>query len=153
MHRLSMSLVSSFVSSQLTSSTCLCNRSFWKKGTLHISLGGMVSSLSLCSCIIAYDFVFQGLSPISAWMCARLIHVVEDLSLPAMLATSATSSHSLFKRERKKLMYRPSIFVRVDMCPADSKFGTKYLCVPRGTFQLSFVKVPQQRKYFSLPSS
>ena len=37
--------------------------------------------------------------------------------------------------------------------PADSKLGTKYLWVPLGTFQHSFVSVPQHLKYFSAESS
>ena len=90
-----MSLLMSLVSSQLTSRACLCDKSFCSRGILHISLSGTGSSLSHKACLIAVDLVLQGLSPVLAWMWVRLMPVVEDLSLPAMLATSATPSHSL----------------------------------------------------------
>ena len=124
--RLSISLVISLVFSQLTCISCLCRRSFSRKGIRHRSDGGTGSSLSLITSLISAGLAVQGLRPVSAWMLARLMPVVEDLSRPAMLATRETSSLRLFRRERKKFAYLPINLARIDKWPADSRLDTKY---------------------------
>ena len=77
--------------------------------------------------------------------------MVEDLSRPAMFATTANSAQSLASSDWKYLTYRDMIFVRIDGAPRDNT-DTKYLWLLRGTFQHSFTAVFQDLTYFPVES-
>ena len=144
LHRESINLSMSTVSSCLAAMACLSERNFLKHPTLQKSSTGTEVFRLRRAALIFTKGSLTGSSWDSLPILSRLDPVVLLTSLEQILATTLTAKLLLALRPLQNLQYLARMLDLMLGIPPLSRLSTRYVWVALGTSQASFTQVDQQ---------